>query len=1001
MSEPVPARRSTELTVLRVKGARVHNLKNIDVTMPRNQLVVLTGLSGSGKSSLAFDTIYAEGQRRYVESLSSYARQFLQMQDKPDVDLIEGLSPAISIEQKTTSKNPRSTVATVTEIYDYLRLLYARIGKVFCYSCGKRIVSRSATQIVDDVMALAPARGEQGAKVSILSPIVRARKGEYKKELQELRKEGFARVRVDGNVLMLDELGDKGAELDKQKKHSIEVVIDRVVVKPEARPRVADAIELAIKKSKGMVIVIHHRPEQAGGDAEELHSTNFACVDCGISYPDLEPRMFSFNAPQGACPACSGLGEIQKFDEQLMIPDPTMSLEEGCIRPWAGPWMSYYLQMLASLGKELKFKLKTPWKELPKSVQKVILYGTSKEIAFKLEAESSGNEYSFRKQYEGVVPNLERRFKETQSEGVRWELERFTAKTPCHECSGARLRKEARFVRVNDVSLNELVKMSIADGQRFVKNLKLDARDAKIAAAVVKEIDARLEFLMAVGLQYLTLDRAAGTLSGGEAQRIRLASQIGSALVGVLYVLDEPSIGLHQRDNEKLLATLKHLRNLGNTVLVVEHDEDTILAADHVVDMGPGAGHKGGEVIAQGTAEEIKRHPKSLTGAYLSRKKVIAIPTERRAGSGKTLTLKNARGNNLRGVDLKLPLGKLVCVTGVSGSGKSTLVNDTLQKAISQALYETRERPLPFDKLLGLDHIDKVVDIDQTPIGRTPRSNPVTYTGVFDDIRKLFAATQDAQVRGYQAGRFSFNVSGGRCEACEGDGVIKIEMNFLPDVYVTCEVCRGARYNPETLAVLYRQKSIADVLHMSITEAREFFGAVPAIARKLQTLEDVGLGYIQLGQSATTLSGGEAQRIKLSKELGRRATGQTLYILDEPTTGLHFHDVHQLLGVLHRFADQGNTVLVIEHNLDVIKTADWIVDMGPEGGTGGGQIIVQGTPEDVARHATSHTGRFLRQVFERDGHELDRHRPETKQAVPDELNRVKGRRARHDRIQMR
>jgi excinuclease ABC subunit A len=976
-----------------VKGARVHNLKNVDVTMPRNQLVVLTGLSGSGKSSLAFDTIYAEGQRRYVESLSSYARQFLQMQDKPDVDLIEGLSPAISIEQKTTSKNPRSTVATVTEIYDYLRLLYARVGKVYCYNCGKPIVSRSGTQIVDDVMALG-----DGAKVSILSPIVRARKGEYKKELAELRKEGFARVRVDGNVLMLDDIGDKGADLDKQKKHTIEVVIDRVVVKSEGRPRIADAIELAIKKAKGVVTVIHHKPS---GDVEETHSTNFACVDCGISYPELEPRMFSFNAPQGACPSCSGLGEIQKFDEALMIPDRELSLEEGCIRPWAGPWMSYYLQMLQGLAKELKFKLKTPWKDLPKSVQKIILYGTDKEISFKLEAQSSGNEYSFKKEYEGVVPNLERRYKETQSEGVRWELERFTAKTPCTDCNGARLRKEARFVRINEVSLNELVQKSIADAQRFVRTMQLDARDAKIAAAVVKEIDARLEFLMAVGLQYLTLDRSAGTLSGGEAQRIRLASQIGSALVGVLYVLDEPSIGLHQRDNEKLLATLKHLRDLGNTVLVVEHDEDTILAADHVVDMGPGAGHKGGEIIAQGTPDEVMKHPTSLTGLYLSRKKVIEIPAERRAGSGKALTLKNARGNNLRGVDLTIPLGKLVCVTGVSGSGKSTLVNDTLQKALAQALYETRERPLPFDKLVGLENIDKVVDIDQTPIGRTPRSNPVTYTGVFDDIRKLFAATQDAQVRGYQAGRFSFNVSGGRCEACEGDGVIKIEMNFLPDVYVTCEVCRGARYNPETLAVLYRQKSIADVLHMSISEAREFFTAVPAIARKLQTLEDVGLGYIQLGQSATTLSGGEAQRIKLSKELGRRATGQTLYILDEPTTGLHFHDVHQLLGVLHRFADQGNTVLVIEHNLDVIKTADWIVDMGPEGGTGGGEIVVQGTPEDVARHPTSHTGRFLRQVFERDGHEIDRHRPDTRVAVPDELNRVKGRRARADRIQMR
>jgi excinuclease ABC subunit A len=978
-----------ELNHIRVKGARVHNLKNIDVVLPRNQLVVLTGLSGSGKSSLAFDTIYAEGQRRYVESLSSYARQFLQMQDKPDVDHIEGLSPAISIEQKTTSKNPRSTVATVTEIYDYLRLLYARIGKVFCYSCGKPIVSRTATQIVDDVMALG-----DGAKVSVLSPIVRARKGEYKNDIKELRKEGFARVRVDGTVHMLDEIPDEGLELDKMKKHSIEVVIDRVVVKHDGRPRIADAIELAVKKSKGLVIV-------QVGDQEELHSTNFACAECGISYPELEPRMFSFNAPQGACPSCTGLGEIQKFDEALIVPDPTLSIEDGAIKAWSGAWMSYYLQMLLSLGKEMKFKLKTPWQELPKAVQRTILHGSDQEISFKMESESSGNEYSFKKQYEGVIPNLQRRFKETQSEGVRWDLERFTAKTPCDECEGARLRKEARNVRINNVSLNQLVMKSIVDAKEFIAGLKLDKRDAKIAAAVVKEISARLDFLIAVGLQYLTLERSAGTLSGGEAQRIRLASQIGSALVGVLYVLDEPSIGLHQRDNEKLLATLRHLRDLGNTVLVVEHDEDTILAADHVVDMGPGAGHKGGEIVAQGTPADVMRQQASLTGAYLSRRLRIEVPPERRAGNGKELLLRGARGNNLKRLDLRIPLGKFVCVTGVSGSGKSTLVNDTLQKALAQALYETRERPLPFDKLVGLENVDKVVDIDQTPIGRTPRSNPVTYTGVFDDIRSLFAATQDAQVRGYKSGRFSFNVAGGRCEACEGDGVKKIEMNFLPDVYVMCEVCRGARYNPETLAVLYRNKSIADVLHMSVSEARDFFSAVPSLARKLATLVDVGLGYIQLGQSATTLSGGEAQRIKLSKELGRRATGQTLYVLDEPTTGLHFHDVQQLLGVVHRFADQGNTVLVIEHNLDVIKTADWVIDMGPEGGTGGGHIIIEGTPEDVARHPTSDTGRFLRQIFERDGHAIDRLRPDTKRSVPDELNRVRGRRAKIERVQMR
>jgi excinuclease ABC subunit A len=982
----------SELQHIRVKGAKVHNLKNIDVTLPRNQLVVLTGLSGSGKSSLAFDTIYAEGQRRYVESLSSYARQFLQMQDKPDVELIEGLSPAISIEQKTTSKNPRSTVATVTEIYDYLRLLYARVGKVFCYSCGKPIVSRSATQIVDDLMALG-----DGSKLSILSPIVRARKGEYKKELKELMKDGFSRVRVDGEVQMLEDLAQKDwGGLDKQKKHSIDVVIDRVVVKADARARVADAVELAIKKADGLVCVIRH---EQPSDVEELHSTNFACVDCGISYPELEPRMFSFNAPQGACPACTGLGEIQKFTESLLIPDPALSLDDGCIKPWAGPWQSYYIQMLAAVAKDLKFKLSTPWKTLPKAVRDVLLYGTDKEYSFKLAAESSGNEYAFKKTFEGVIPNLERRFKETTSEGVRFELERYTEKTHCSECDGARLRKEARFVKVGGVPLNELVGRSIADSRAHFAALALDARDTQISAAILKEILARLDFLVAVGLQYLTLDRSTGTLSGGEAQRIRLASQIGSALVGVLYVLDEPSIGLHQRDNEKLLKTLQHLRDLGNTVLVVEHDEDTILAADHVLDMGPGAGHKGGEIVAQGTPDDIMNHPTSLTGDYLSRKRFIAIPPERRVGQGKSLSLTGARGNNLRDVDLSIPLGKLVCVTGVSGSGKSTLINDTLQRALSMALYDTRERPLAYDTITGLEHVDKVVDIDQTPIGRTPRSNPVTYTGVFDDIRKLFAATQDAQVRGYGPGRFSFNVAGGRCEHCEGDGVIKIEMNFLPDVYVVCEVCRGARYNPETLGIHYKGKSISDILNMEVDDALEFFKAVPAINRKLQTLHDVGIGYIKLGQSATTLSGGEAQRIKLSKELSRRATGQTLYILDEPTTGLHFHDVAQLLGVLHRFADQGNTVLVIEHNLDVIKTADWVIDMGPEGGSGGGHIVVQGTPEQVAAHPTSHTGRFLRGLFERDGHAWQTtSRPSTKEATPDQLNRVRGRRARGERL---
>jgi excinuclease ABC subunit A len=873
-----------------------------------------------------------------------------------------------------------------------LRLLYARVGKVFCYSCGKPIVSRSATQIVDDLMALG-----EGTKLSILSPIVRARKGEYKKELKELMKDGFSRVRIDGEVLMLEDLAQKDwGGLDKQKKHSIDVVVDRVVIKADARARVADAVELAIKKADGLVCVIRH---EKAGDVEDLHSTNFACVDCGISYPELEPRMFSFNAPQGACPACSGLGEIQKFTESLLIPDPSLSLDDGCVKPWSGPWQSYYIQMLAAVAKDLKFKLSTPWKTLPKAVRDIVLHGTDKEYSFKLAAESSGNEYNFKKTFEGVIPNLERRFKETTSEGVRFELERYTEKTHCGECDGARLRKEARFVKVGGIPLNELVGRSIADARDHFAGLDLDPRDTKISAAILKEILARLDFLIAVGLQYLTLDRSTGSLSGGEAQRIRLASQIGSALVGVLYVLDEPSIGLHQRDNEKLLKTLQHLRDLGNTVLVVEHDEDTILAADHVLDMGPGAGHKGGEIVAQGTPADIMNHPRSLTGDYLSRKRFIAIPPERRLGQGKSLTLSGARGNNLHDVDLSIPLGKLVCITGVSGSGKSTLINDTLQRALSMALYDTRERPLAYNTIAGLENVDKVVDIDQTPIGRTPRSNPVTYTGVFDDIRKLFAATQDAQVRGYGPGRFSFNVAGGRCEHCEGDGVIKIEMNFLPDVYVVCEICRGARYSPETLSIHYRGKSISEILNMEVDDALDFFKAVPAINRKLQTLHDVGLGYIKLGQSATTLSGGEAQRIKLSKELSRRATGQTLYILDEPTTGLHFHDVHQLLGVLHRFADQGNTVLVIEHNLDVIKTADWVIDMGPEGGSGGGHVVVQGTPEQVAAHPTSHTGRFLRALFERDGHAWETaDRPSTKAATPDQLNRVKGRRARGERL---
>jgi excinuclease ABC subunit A len=981
-----------EHTEIHVRGARVHNLKNVDLRIPRDKLVVLTGLSGSGKSSLAFDTIYAEGQRRYVESLSSYARQFLQMQDKPDVDLIEGLSPAISIEQKTTSKNPRSTVATVTEIYDYLRLLFARIGKVHCYNCGKPIEGRTASQIVDGLMAY-----DEGTRLSVLSPIVRARKGEYKKLFEDLTKEGFARVRVDGDMKMLDE----DIKLDRKRKHSIEVVIDRVVVKPDARARVADAVELALSKAEGMVLVVKHAPKDKpkAKDSEELLSENFACLDCGISYPELEPRMFSFNAPQGACGDCSGLGTISYFDEELVVPDPELSLEEGAIKPWNGAWAGYHQQMLEAVAEEVGFAMDKPWRKLSKKARRILLHGSEDEIRFNLEGKND-NTYSFTKAFEGVLNNLERRFQETGSDHVRWDLERYMAKAPCKTCEGARLRKEARHVYVGGIGLHDLVSRSIKDALDFVTALELNARDAKIAKAVLKEISARLGFLTAVGLEYLTLDRSAGTLSGGEAQRIRLASQIGSALVGVLYVLDEPSIGLHQRDNEKLLGTLQHLRDLGNTVLVVEHDEETILQADHVVDMGPGAGNHGGEIVVTGSPDDVMACEASLTGQYLSRQQSIEIPTERREGKGDNLWLRGARGNNLRDIDVEFPLGKLVCITGVSGSGKSSLVIDTLQKALGQALYEARDRPLPFATLDGLEHVDKAVVIDQSPIGRTPRSNPATYTGVFDDIRKLFAATQESTVRGYGPGRFSFNVKGGRCESCQGDGLIKIEMNFLPDVYVQCEVCKGRRYNPETLAVHYRGKTIADVLEMTVEEARGFFAAVPPVKRKLSTLCDVGLGYIHVGQSATTLSGGEAQRVKLSKELGKRATGQTVYILDEPTTGLHFHDTKHLLHVLHRFADQGNTVIVIEHNLDVIKTADWIIDMGPEGGSGGGTVVVAGTPEDVSRHKKSHTGRFLKEVFKRDGHKV-RNRPASKKAKPDELNRVRGRRAKASRIQAR
>jgi len=957
----------TGMGFIRVKGARVHNLKNIDVSIPRDKLVVLTGLSGSGKSSLAFDTIYAEGQRRYVESLSSYARQFLEMQDKPDVDLIEGLSPAISIEQKTTSKNPRSTVATVTEIYDYLRLFYARVGKPFCYNCGDPIEGKSASQIIDEVMAI-----KAGSKISILSPIVRERKGEYRKEIDDLRKQGFARVRIDGHMRLLDE----DISLTKTTKHSIDIVVDRVVVDADSRMRVADAIELALRKAEGLVIVLIH---ESNNDKELLFSEHFSCKRCGISYPEIEPRTFSFNAPQGACETCTGLGQLIDFDPQLVVGNPELSIRDGAITPWSGTLNGYYFYSLKEVAKELKFSVDKPFASLTAEQKKGVLFGT--------------------RNFEGVIPSLRRRHKETDSDASRESLEKYMTSSLCPQCKGARLRKEARFIKIANHSIDQLTAMSVGTAKEFVSALKLDARDTQIAAPIIKEVASRLEFLNAVGLEYLTLDRNSGTLSGGEAQRIRLATQIGSALVGVLYVLDEPSIGLHQRDNERLLNTLRHLRDLGNCVLVVEHDEETIFAADYVIDMGPFAGRLGGEIVSAGTPAEIMKDKNSLTGRYLSRELKVEVPPSRRAPNGKSLQIIGATGHNLQNVDLRIPLGNLVCVTGVSGSGKSSLVVDTLHKALAQAFHEARERPLPFKDILGLEFIDKVIDIDQSPIGRTPRSNPVTYAGVFDDIRKLFSELPDAKVRGYDPGRFSFNVKGGRCESCAGGGVIKIEMNFLPDVYVTCEFCKGKRFNNETLSVLFKGKNISEVLDMTVDEARDFFSAIPSISRRLETIQRVGLGYIHLGQQATTLSGGEAQRIKLSKELSKRATGKTLYILDEPTTGLHFHDVKHLIEVLNELVEQGNTVLVIEHNLDVIKVADHVIDLGPEGGNRGGQIVVEGTPETVARHKTSHTGRFLREILERDGKSLNERQTETRERKMT-INQVKGSRAKKNRIHM-
>lgn len=931
--------------IIKIKGAREHNLKNIDLSLPRGKLLVVTGLSGSGKSSLAFDTIYAEGQRRYVESLSAYARQFLGMMEKPDVDFIEGLSPTISIEQRTAAKNPRSTVGTVTEIYDYLRLLYARAGTPYCYRCGRKITRQTVQQIVDSVFAL-PA----GTKIQILAPLVRGRKGEYKELFQEVKKEGFVRVRVDGEIKDVD----SPIALVKNKKHSIEVVVDRLLLKEKIRKRLADSLEIALKLGSGVVLV------DAEGKRELLFSEHYACVHCNISYEELTPRMFSFNSPFGACPTCGGLGTKMDVDPELVIPDPGMNIAQGAIAPWGMPFGSWYEHQLEALAQHYGFNLYTPFNKLKKEIQDVILHGTREEIKFEWEYENGKGQGEYWRKFEGVVPHLERRYKETESQGIREWIEKYMMIRPCPACDGARLKKQSLSVKVGSLSISELTALSIKQAKVFFFKLKLSKRERQIARQILKEINQRLGFLIDVGLDYLTLDRATGTLSGGEEQRIRLATQIGSRLVGVLYILDEPSVGLHQRDNKRLLNTLTSLRDLGNTVLVVEHDRETIESADWVVDLGPGAGKKGGWVVAQGTPRDLKRSKKSLTGRYLARKLSIPIPSSRRSGNGDFLSIVGASGNNLKKIRVDIPLGLFVCITGVSGSGKSTLINETLYRVLARHFYNHKVSPLRCDEVLGLGDIDKVINIDQSPIGRTPRSNPATYTGVFTPIRDLFSQLPEAKVRGYKAGRFSFNVRGGRCEACEGDGIIKIEMHFLPDVYIPCEVCKGKRYNRETLEIKYRGKNIADVLEMSVDEAYVFFDKIPKIKRKLQTLKDVGLGYIKLGQSATTLSGGEAQRVKLSTELSKVSTGRTFYILDEPTTGLHFEDIKMLLNVLNRLVDMGNTALVIEHNLDVIKCADWIIDLGPEGGDDGGRVVAAGTPEEVAQLRKSYTGQFLK-----------------------------------------
>ncbi len=930
-----------------IKGARQHNLKNIDVEIPRNKLVVITGLSGSGKSSLAFDTLYAEGQRRYVESLSAYARQFLEQMGKPDVDFIEGLSPAVSIDQKAASHNPRSTVGTVTEIYDYLRLLYARVGKVFCYKCGQPITSQTISQMVDQIMEM-----EEGTRLHLYAPVVKGRKGEYAKELTRFKKEGFLRIRLDGELKDLEE----EIKLDKNKKHTIEILVDRLILKKGIESRIADSLETAVKYSDGIAFV-----EDLGKKTETFFSTKNACVECGISYPALEPQMFSFNSPQGACTSCSGLGTSNFFDPELVIPNPNLSLREGAIVPWSGKRTLYYHGILAALADHFKFDLYTPFCKLPEEIRQMILHGSGEEeIQFHFE-KGEGRHY-YTAPFEGVLPALGRRYREADSDWMREDLQKFMNIQPCHVCQGSRLKPESLSVKMGGKNIYEATTLSTEKAQKFFSELTLTRKEKEIAGRIIREINQRLGFLVNVGLDYLTLNRTSATLSGGEAQRIRLATQVGSMLVGVLYILDEPSIGLHQRDNGRLLEALKRLRDLGNTVIVVEHDEETMLAADHLIDMGPGAGIHGGYLVAQGTPEKIMKEKRSLTGQYLSGKKSIPIPLTRRTRGPKKIVVRGASLNNLKNIDVEFPLGLFIGVTGVSGSGKSSLVNDTLYPALAQRLYASKIPAGKHTAIEGLDYVDKVINIDQSPIGRTPRSNPATYTGLFTHIRDLFSELPESKTRGYRPGRYSFNVAGGRCEACEGDGLIRIEMHFLPDVYVECEVCHGKRYNRETLEIQYKGKNIAEILSMTVEQAHEFLMNIPVIRQKLETLLEVGLSYIELGQSATTLSGGEAQRIKLAKELSKRSTGRTIYILDEPTTGLHFDDVARLLKVLHSLVETGNTVIVIEHNLDVIKSVDYLIDLGPEGGDRGGEVVICGTPEEVALCDYSYTGDYLKKI---------------------------------------